>query len=281
MNDTTDWYEVDSISEHAYRIVEAERYGIYLIEGEDQSLVIDAGIGVGNLPELVTNLVDAPPTLLLTHGHWDHIGSAADFETVLIHENDLSPDGRLTIDARSDEFVRRPEQFVHRWRNENNAFPDTFSPESYTIDPVSDPTVITDGDQISLGDRTIELIHTPGHAPGHVVALDRNSKDLYGGDVIHSNSGLYVHFVGCDVNVYHDTFERLAGLRDDNVFNRLLTSHNPPFESDSLSIIDTLRDGLAGIADDSLEFTLEQTEWGSARNYDIAGSPVLTTDPPQ
>lgn len=281
MNATTDWYDVEKVADHAYRIIEGERYGMYLLRGTDRSILIDAGIGIGDLPSLVQSLVDTPVTLVLTHGHWDHIGSAADFNTVLINEHELSPDGRLTIDARSDDFVDRPAQFVDQWKDQGNAFPDDFDPATYTINPVTEPTHITDGDSIALGDRELEVIHTPGHAPGHCVLLDRSAHDLYGGDIVHGGAGLYIHFTGCRVDDYIDSFEHLISLRDDGTFTRLLTGHNSPFHRDELDILDRLQRGLIEIKNDSRDYTIEDTQWGRARIYDIDGSPVYTTDPPQ
>lgn len=281
MNATDDWYTVEKIAAYAYRIIEGERYGMYLLRGTDQSLLIDAGIGIGDLPALAKSLVDTPITLVLTHGHWDHIGSAAEFETVHIHENELSPTGKLTIDARSDDFVDRPAQFVAQWQEEHNEFPDSFDPTTYAIDPVENPTRITDGDTIDLGNLELEVIHTPGHAPGHCVLLDRNAGDLYGGDIIHGGPGLYVHFTGCRIEEYIESFNRLQTLRDEGAFDRLLTGHNPPFHEDDLGLLEDLRDGLLGIQNDTLEYTIEDTNWGPARLYDIQGSAVYTTDPPQ
>lgn len=281
MNATTDWYAVEKIASYAYRIIEGDRYGMYLLRGSERSLLIDAGIGIGDLPKLTHSLVDTPITLVLTHGHWDHIGSAADFESVHIHENELSPTGHLSINARSDDFVERPSQFVAQWQEEHNEFPDSFDPATYTIGSVEDPSRITDGEILALGDRELEVIHTPGHAPGHCVLLDRVAGDLYGGDIIHGGSGLYIHFTGCRINHYIESFNQLLSLRDEDAFDRLLTGHNPPFHHDELGLLERLQDGLIEIQNDTIEYTIEDTNWGPARLYDIQGSPVYTTDPPQ
>ncbi len=281
MNATSDWYDVEKIASYAYRIIEGGRYGMYLLRGTNQSLLIDAGIGIGDLPGLAKSLVDTPITLVLTHGHWDHIGSAADFDSVLIQENELSPTGQLSIDGRSDDFVERPAQFVTQWQEQQNEFPDSFDPATYTIDPVTNPAHISGGDTIDLGDRALEIIHTPGHAPGHCVLLDRDAGDLYGGDIVHGGSGLYIHFTGCRIEDYIESFNHLISLRETGAFDRLLTGHNPPFHAGELDILERLRDGLIEIQNDTIEYTIEDTNWGPARLYDIHGSAVYTTDPPQ
>lgn len=278
MNATNDWYDVNSVNSHSYRIMEAEAYGMYLIEGADEALVVDAGAGVGDLHGLVSELVDTPASLLLTHTHWDHIGAAAQFDTVYVDERELAPNGGVTIDGLSDEFVFRPAQFTEEWLADGNQFPDPFDPADFTIDPVPPDRVetIESGDTINLGDRTLAIHEVPGHSPGQLAVLDTDAEDLYGGDVVHMDTGLYIHFEHCDIEAYVDTFERLLDLRDAGVFNHLLTSHNPPFDGNDLDILDRLHAGLQAILNDKLDYEIVETQWGDAREYDIDGSPVLT-----
>lgn len=278
MNDTDDWYDVEQVHEHAYRLTETENYGMFIVTGEDQAVVIDAGAGVGDLRALAEALVDGPVALLLTHSHWDHIGAAAQFEPVYVDERELAPNGEVAIDGLSDEFVFRPGQFTEEWLADGNEFPDGFDPEGFTIEPVSPEAVETigPGDSIDLGDRRLEIHEIPGHSPGQVAVLDREMGDLYGGDVVHMEAGLYMHFKHCDINAYVETFERLIELRDSGGFDRLLTSHNPDFTGDDLVILDRLLEGLEEILADELEYEIVETEWGDAREYNIHGSPVFT-----
>lgn len=278
MNDTDDWYDVEQVHDHAYRITETEKYGMFLVTGDDKALVIDAGAGVGDLRALAEDLVDVPVSLLLTHSHWDHIGAAAQFQPVYIDERELAPDGRVAIDGLSNEFVFRPGQFTEEWLADGNEFPDGFDPNAFAIDPVPPDAVetIEPGDSIDLGDRRLEIHEVPGHSPGQLAVLDREARDLYGGDVVHMDAGLYLHFKHCDINAYVDTFNRLIDLRDSGGFNRLLTSHNPDFTGDELVILDRLLEGLEGILADELEYEIVETAWGDAREYTVHGSPVLT-----
>jgi len=115
MNTTDDWYDVSRLTDYSYRINETQTYGMYLIEEAKQSILIDAGVGVGNLHSLVTDLVDTPITVALTHTHWDHIGAAAQFENVLVSSVELPEDGQVAIDSMSDEFTHRPKEFACQW----------------------------------------------------------------------------------------------------------------------------------------------------------------------
>lgn len=276
MNSTDDWYDVAKTGQKRYRILEAGRYGSYLIEGADRALLVDTGIGIGDLRTLVDDLVDRPVTVLLSHTHWDHIGNAAAFEDVRASPAEIAPDGTIRIDTVTDEFLHRPAEFVDEWRADGNAFPDGFDPDSYGVEPASASGVDLESG-IDLGDRTIELLATPGHSPGHLAALDRESDVLYGGDVLHYDRGLYAHFEGADLEAYRDTFDRLVRLREEGAFSVLLTSHNEPIEEEELSILDEMRDGLDRVRNGSLDYETVETSWGTMREYTIAGSPVLTS----
>jgi glyoxylase-like metal-dependent hydrolase (beta-lactamase superfamily II) len=275
MNGTDDWYDVDATVDDAYRIVEGGHYGQFLVPGSDRALVVDAGVGVGDLRGLVDGCVDVPTTLLLTHSHWDHIGNAARFDDVRVHDAERASDGSVSIDGLTDEFVHRPEQFVESWREDGNEFPERFDPEAYEIPTVDETTAVEDGDRIDLGDRTLEVLHTPGHSAGHLSLLDREAGVLYGGDVVHIDTGVYAHFENSDVRAFHETFERLVDLRDDGEFEVLHTSHNPTFVDD-LSILDKLKQGIGRILDGEAEPEPVDTAWGPAHRYEFDGSPVVT-----
>jgi glyoxylase-like metal-dependent hydrolase (beta-lactamase superfamily II) len=274
MNRTDDWYDVSETVDGGYRIVEADRYGQFLVPGDERALLVDAGVGVGDLRELVSTLVDVPVTLVLTHGHWDHIGGAAAFDDVRVHADERAPDGRVAIDGVTEEFIERPAQFVASWLDDGNGFPDDFDHESHSIRPTP-ATTIAPGETISVGDRTFEVLHTPGHARGHVSLLDRDAGVLYGGDVLHFDAGIYAHFEHSDLGAYRDTFERLADMRDDGVLDALLTSHNPTLRGDDLSKLARLRDGLDRILASDIAPERVDTAWGTAHRFEVAGSPVL------
>ena len=43
---------------------------------------------------------------------------------------------------------------------------------------------LTDGEQVRAGDRVLQVIHTPGHAPDHVCFWDAAARELYSGDMV-------------------------------------------------------------------------------------------------
>lgn len=108
-----------------------------------------------------------PVMLLNTHCHVDHVaGNSFVFDTwglkPIIHPDDLVilDKQQLTSDTYSlpCELSPRPEQFMK------------------------------EGDVMKFGNTELEVLHTPGHAPGHVVFLHRPSLTLINGDVLFNGS---------------------------------------------------------------------------------------------
>jgi glyoxylase-like metal-dependent hydrolase (beta-lactamase superfamily II) len=105
--------------------------------------------------------------ILLTHGHIDHCGSAGIFAAEL----DVKIEGPHEADrfwiARLDDDVR---QFHIPGK--------TFEPDRWLVD----------GDQVTVGELTLDVYHCPGHTPGHVVFHHPQSQLAIVGDVLFRGS---------------------------------------------------------------------------------------------
>lgn len=275
MNATDDWFDVSELPTGDWRISEAVLFNDYLLVGEERALLLDASVGVGDLRGMVDALVDVPVTLLLTHSHWDHIGAATQFDDVRIHPNGLPPDGTVRPDYVADDGPYGLEDWIADWQEAGRSFPDGFDPDTFQIPHTPDVEPIEGGREMDLGGRTVELVHLPGHAPGQLGALDRERGVLYGGDVVHVDYSLYIHFGGCDIHEYVDTLGRLRSMREAGAFDTLYTAHNDPLEGEELSLLATLHEGLQAILDDELPYEPNDGQL-PGRTYDIDGHEVLT-----
>jgi glyoxylase-like metal-dependent hydrolase (beta-lactamase superfamily II) len=114
-------------------------------DGSDEAVVVDPGFSPGRVLRMLEDEDRRPVAVLATHGHFDHIGSAAlfcgDHLPLYIHEADAL--------ALSDPAA---------W----GAGFDT------PVVPVKDVRTLVDGDELAFAGFRIEVVHTPGHTPGSV-----------------------------------------------------------------------------------------------------------------
>ena len=145
----------------------------WLVPGRESAALIDTGCGGRGLRELVESLTDLPVTVLLTHGHRDHIGGVGQFGRAWLHGADL-PLVEPSVDpARRADFVRgkAPELFAQLPE-------DAFPPHTPT-----EFLPLQEGTRFDLGGVTLEVYETPGHTPGSVTFADAVHGVLYTGDI--------------------------------------------------------------------------------------------------
>ncbi|ANU08327.1 putative metallo-hydrolase [Paraurantiacibacter namhicola] len=129
--------------------------------------LVDPG---GELEKLKAAVEKAGVTLekiLLTHGHADHCGQAG----MLAAELDIPIEGpheddRFWISRLEDDGLR-------------------FQMECKTFEPTR---WLVDGDTVTVGEQTLEVLHCPGHTPGHVVFFHRDAQFAFVGDVLFQGS---------------------------------------------------------------------------------------------
>lgn len=275
MNDTDDWYEIERLEDRTWRITEAAIFHTYLVAGDERAVLFDAGIGVGDLRGVVDDLVDVPVTLVLTHSHWDHVGAAHQFDDVRIHDAERGAGGTVSGYQVAERYPIDFEGWAAQWDEAGGGFPDGFDPDDYEIPPASGVRPLEPGGTLDLGGHTLEVLHVPGHSPGHVAALDREAGALFASDVVHIEYSLYVHFGGCDVYAYVDTLGRLCELRDEGAFDTMYLGHNPPVSGGELAMLDDFHDGLREILAGEREYEPLDGEL-PGRRYEVAGREVLT-----
>ena len=82
------FYQIEPLFPGLTRIWDVARTAMYLVEGADRAVLIDTGVGVGDLKSVVAGLTDKPVTVLLTHGHVDHALGAVGFDDVRMNPLD-------------------------------------------------------------------------------------------------------------------------------------------------------------------------------------------------
>ena len=122
-------------------------------------------------------MTDLPVTAITTHAHWDHIGGHKYFPNFAVHEDEvtwISEHFPIPLQVVKKNLTLKPCDF-----------PADFRLDDYQIFKGNPTRVLHDGDQIDLGSRTLKVIHTPGHSPGHCCFYEQDRGWLYSGDLIY------------------------------------------------------------------------------------------------
>ena len=178
---TMGWYEC---APGIYEIDEFDCASCFLVVGEERALLIDTGVGIGDLKWLVENrLTDKPYEVVVTHNHGDHIGGAGWFDDIWIHPADAEWKGDHTEPTL--EFRRDYAALIRR--REGKAYP--YDPDTDIRIWPKEPAfrAAADGQRFELGGRTVTAYHCPGHTPGELVLVDSLTKALLCGDACNCN----------------------------------------------------------------------------------------------
>ena len=153
----------------------------YLLEDEStrQAAVIDPG---GDAPRLLAALKGLDVRrILLTHGHYDHTGAAAELASAL----------------------PQAEVYIHE-RDYRDVDPGLFPLRTQ----LSAVNFYGEGDRLPLGELTLEVLHTPGHSQGSVTL--RCGDVLFCGDTLFAGSCGRTDFPGGDTAKIPASLRRLG-----------------------------------------------------------------------
>lgn len=137
-------------------------------DGSKQAWVIDPGGNVPRIREAVGTLGLAVERILLTHGHIDHAGAAAELREALGVPLE-GPDERdaFLLDGLAEQGR------AYGMTEARNVRPDRW---------------LLEGEAVTLGSHRFDVLHCPGHTPGHLVFVNRASRFALVGDVLFRGS---------------------------------------------------------------------------------------------
>ncbi len=143
---------------------------LYIVEGEERALLIDAGTRINNLDEIVAGITDKPVTLVLTHNHTDHVGAVCCFDQVWVGNQGGN----------------------QRFRNFNG-----------TVNYLKNHQVF------DLGNRIIEVFNAPGHTAESVIFIDEDNHIAFSGDAFGSTNLLMTLDVSTFINTADETLQMM------------------------------------------------------------------------
>ena len=178
----------------------------YLVEGEKEAVMIDAGYARANIQKFAQSLTDKPlRSVINTHSHFDHTGSNGYFEKVLCTEG-ISRSAKTIMADLAFKF-----------------------PLDYEF------TIITDGEIIDPGGRPLRIIELDCHSPGNIAILDEKARLIYTGDEVEAGQVLLLPGYAEKAGQIHaspagtveeclDSMEKMASFKDH--FDAIASSHS-------------------------------------------------------
>ncbi len=173
-------------------------------EKTKKAAVVDPGGDLDRIREAIAQSGVTVQKIILTHGHIDHAGGAAELREHLgvpiegPHEADRFLLDRLAEQGQAYGFEARPVT-PDRWLNE--------------------------GDTVTLGDLALDVLHCPGHSPGSVVLVSKDQRFALVGDVLFQGSVGRVDLPGGDGKaLIRSIKDKLLPLGDDIAF---ICGHGP------------------------------------------------------
>lgn len=169
------------IETNLFLVIEKVSNNAMIVDGPPDSL--DAAVDEINQRKLT------PEFIVITHGHWDHIGDADALRQhygipMLVHGDDR-----------------------HKLENPSYGDIEGFSPDQ----------IISEGDRVQLGDVAFDVLHTPGHSPGQISLYSLEEKILIGGDTLFPGGYGTIEIPDASAEQTVVTIRRLLDLPDDIV----------------------------------------------------------------
>lgn len=146
----------------------AQNCTVVMCNATKKAAITDPGGDTDRILEQLKAMDALPEKILLTHGHIDHAGASKELARTLNipiigpHKADLFWLQGLTQQAAMFNFKQV----------------ESFTPDQW----------LEDGDEVSVGEVKLQVIHAPGHTPGHVVFYSAENKLAWVGDVLFQGS---------------------------------------------------------------------------------------------
>ena len=173
-----DSYELGPIGTNCY-IVRAER-------AAEEAVVVDPGAEAERLRTELDGMAARCAAILITHGHWDHLGGVAD-----LAESTGAP--------------------VHMAEDERTLLEDinSFTPFGFELRPYT-PDVLLQGDEtLELAGMSFTTLRVPGHSPAHLAYYAGGC--LFSGDLVFAGSVGRTDLPGADWDTLVESVRMLAG----------------------------------------------------------------------
>ena len=186
-------YQIIERNNNLLQILDKYNDSIYVIKGRDKSLVIDLGMDEDPIKGLLDSKIETPYEVIVTHGHFDHVGRSGEFDSIYM--------SLLDYDLYLDNYHLETSD-------------DLFDISKLSLIDVSKIREVKES--YDLGDRIINIIPCPGHTPGSIIIVDQENKTVLTGDAIGSGCGVWMQVDrALSIKDYHDSLVTCLGVLKD------------------------------------------------------------------
>ncbi|MGO1118858.1 MBL fold metallo-hydrolase [Rhodovibrionaceae bacterium A322] len=204
-----DWYDTRKMGDDVTHIFEPfitdyYRCNIWHVRGRDRDLLVDSGMGVVSLRQQVPLVTEKSCLAVASHSHFDHIGCHHEFDERLIHQEEAEILARPTRGNTLADCVEDAEVFT-------KLPPAPYRADLYAVQAAPATRLLQAGDVLDLGDRSFEIIHTPGHSPGSIMLYEASRELLFAGDTIYDGP-LADDLYHSNLDDYIASLERIVDL---------------------------------------------------------------------
>ncbi len=220
----TKLYPMVQFKKDTWEIDEFDCASMFLLVGSEKAMLIDCGIGIGDLRGAVEMITDKPLIVVATHGHIDHTGNGRQFEEIWMNPADQpAPIPQSLAKRRHDvaAIAQRQKGCIGNPYAMFRLYPYDIDIDLHEPDPSEREPVLrdlVDGQQFDLGGgRIVTAYDCPGHTRGEMVFLDSMTRSLFAGDAINFNLGLGATSVETSLRY----LKRIAAMSDqyDGIYN--------------------------------------------------------------
>lgn len=177
---------------------------LLLCQASQQAAVIDPSWDGRAIATAVAERGYTVSHILLTHTHFDHVGGLADLKA--------ATNAPIYVHAEALPMLALAPQSAAMWGID-------------IAPPPPHDQLLEEGQSIQVGQQTLELLYTPGHAPGHVCFYLRQHHILFDGDVLFYRSIGRTDLPGSDhAALMHNIRHKLLTLPDQT---QVLSGHGP------------------------------------------------------
>jgi glyoxylase-like metal-dependent hydrolase (beta-lactamase superfamily II) len=171
-------FTVSQVTPEVSHIKDAMGVNFTLIEGTERAILFDTGYGTEDVHSFIRTLTEKPVTVILSHGHHDHMLGARWFEKTWLCTEDFEEFTERTGKKQRDKVMKQAEDL-------GVSLPGDFMtaeirmPEAIRFTEKTGPY---ESRTEELGGLTVKVIHVPGHTPGSIVMYLPEEKILLTGD---------------------------------------------------------------------------------------------------